>query len=70
LSIDMADWKGVPFRARLASAERLSDAAIRRGLLSLKTPFSSASAWLSRVTRLDQRILNAVFASYVLDGDE
>jgi hypothetical protein len=42
-------------RRELRSAERLSEAAIFFGLVSLKTPCCRSSASLSRVTRCDQR---------------
>jgi hypothetical protein len=42
-------------RRELRSAERLSDAAIFFGSVSLKTPCFRSSASLSRVTRCDQR---------------
>jgi hypothetical protein len=51
---------GAVLRRELLSAERLSDAAIRLGSLSVKTPRFRSSASLSRVTRCDQRF-GAVF---------
>jgi hypothetical protein len=54
VSIDIADWYGVPFRRRLDSADRLSEAAIRRGSRLRKTFFSRSSASLLSVTLADQ----------------
>ena len=51
----MADRNGALLRVRLRSAERLSEAAIERALRPENTLGSRLSAWLSRVTRLDQR---------------
>jgi len=50
-----AYWLGAELRGlwRLRSAERFSDTAMSRALRFLKTPLSSASAWLSRVTLPD-----------------
>jgi hypothetical protein len=56
VSIDMADWYGVPFRRRLCSAERFSDAATARGLFFSKTPGARSSASLVSVTRCDHRV--------------
>ena len=55
VSIDIADRYEFDLRLRLRSAESLSETAIFRGLALLKTPFSSVSASLSRLTRADQR---------------
>ena len=52
--MDMAERKGSVFLRKLLSADRLSDRAIFRGLLSVNTPPSRASALLSLVTRPDQ----------------
>src|SRR3970040_759375 len=52
--MDMAERKGGALRRVLASAERLSDSAIRFGSCQVKTPSSSSSAKLSRVTLADQ----------------
>src|SRR6187431_3290251 len=51
--MDMADRKADVLRFRLRSAERFSEAAMRRGSLHVNTPSSSTSARLSRVTRAD-----------------
>jgi hypothetical protein len=51
----MADWKGVPLRRWLRSADRLSDSATARGLWEAKTMGSRSSALLPVVTRCDQR---------------
>src|SRR6266446_1964036 len=51
----MADWKAVLLRRVLASADRLSEAAIRRALLDLKMFDSKSSALLVRATSADQR---------------
>lgn len=56
-SMDIAERKGGAFRRVLRSAERLSDAAIRRGSDHVKTPGSRSIASLSRMTRPDQRRL-------------
>jgi hypothetical protein len=53
-SIDNADRYGSDLRRWLRAAERFNDAAIRLGLLWLKTPRSRSSASLSLVTRADQ----------------
>ena len=49
----MADWYGVPLRRLLASADRLSESAIRRGSFSVNTPAFRSSALLFRVTSAD-----------------
>ena len=49
----MADWYGVPLRRLLASADRLSESAIRRGFFSVNTPAFRSSALLFRVTSAD-----------------
>ena len=54
LSMDIADWYAVPFRLLLASAERLREAAIRRGSGKRKTSSSRSSALLRLVTSPDQ----------------
>ena len=56
VSIDIAERYEPDLRRRLRSADRLSDMAILRGLDLVKTPFSSTSALLSRVTRPDHRL--------------
>ena len=56
VNIDIAERYEFDLRRQLRSAERLSDWAILRGLDSVNTPASSVSAWLSRVTRADQRV--------------
>jgi hypothetical protein len=56
VSIDIAERYEPDLRRRLRSADRLSDTAILRGLDFVKTPFSSVSALLSRVTRPDHRL--------------
>jgi hypothetical protein len=53
LSIDIADWNGVPLRRRLRSADRFNDAAIALGSL-LKTRRSRSRASLRRDTSADQ----------------
>src|SRR5262245_12441893 len=55
--MERAERKGLALRRRLASAERLSDKAIARGLPRVKTPRSRSSASLSRVTRWDHRLV-------------
>lgn len=55
-SIDIAEPYALDLRRRLRSEDRFSDLAIFRGLDLVKTPFSSVSASLSRVTRPDQRL--------------
>jgi hypothetical protein len=55
LSIDIADWNGLAFRRRLASADLFSEAAIARGERCLKTPGSRSRALLVFMTRADQR---------------
>src|SRR6187200_1245194 len=49
----MAERKGSAFRRRLRSAERLSEAAMRRALANLKTPLSRSRASLVCITRRD-----------------
>ena len=51
----MAERNGALLRARLRSAERFSEAATERALRAENTRGSRLKAWLSRVTRLDQR---------------
>src|SRR5690349_15958115 len=51
----MAERNGALLRARLRSAERFSEAATERALRAENTRDSRLSAWLSRVTRPDQR---------------
>ncbi|KAF7963718.1 hypothetical protein AWV80_06575 [Cupriavidus sp. UYMU48A] len=51
----MADWKAVPLRRRLCSAERLSEAAISFGSVCLKMSGSRSSASLCSLTFCDQR---------------
>lgn len=53
LSMDIADWNGVPFRRLLRTAERLSEAAICRGFDLVKTPCSKSSASLRFMTSAD-----------------
>jgi hypothetical protein len=53
LSIDIADGYGAALRLLLASAERLSESAIRRGFLCLKILGLRSSALLRRVTPPD-----------------
>jgi hypothetical protein len=50
-------------RRELRSAERLSEAAIFFGLVSLNTPCRRSSASLSRVTRCDQRFGDVLLAA-------
>jgi len=52
--MDIADWYAVPFRLLLVSAERLREAAIRRGSGERKTPSSRSSALLRLDTSADQ----------------
>jgi hypothetical protein len=54
--MDIADWKGDAFRRRLASAERLSDAAMRLGLLDVKMLDSRSSALLVCITRCEPTV--------------
>jgi len=54
VSIDIAERYGSALRRRLTSADRLSDAAMRRALENVNTPGSRSSASLVRVTRADQ----------------
>src|SRR6266568_6533849 len=49
----MAERNGSALRRRLRSAERLSDAAMARGLRSLNTPSSRSRASLVSFTRRD-----------------
>src|SRR5688572_4733896 len=56
VSIDIAERNGALLRRLLRSAERLSDAAMARGLRWVKTPCSRSSALLVRMTRADQRL--------------
>lgn len=63
LSIDMAERNGSALRRLLASAERLSDAAIARAERRLKTPGSRSSALLLASTRADQRRVAALPAA-------
>jgi hypothetical protein len=42
----MADWNGLTFLRRLASADRFNDSAMRRALCDLKIPGSKSSALL------------------------
>jgi hypothetical protein len=56
-------------RRELRSAERLSEAAIFFGLVSLKTPCFRSSASLSRVTRCDQRFGDAFLAADFLRAE-
>jgi len=51
----MTDWKGVPLRLRLVSAERFNDRAMGLGLEDLNTDGSRSSASLLRMTPADQR---------------
>ena len=51
--MDIAERYAFDLRRRLLSAERLSESAIARGLVFVKTPSSSVNASLSRVTRAD-----------------
>src|SRR5712671_6333687 len=68
--MDRAERKASALRRRLRSAERLSDAAIRFGLLSLNTPGSRSSALLSRVTRCDHlRAVRVPFRPAALRDD-
>jgi hypothetical protein len=53
--MDMAERYGSDLRRLLASAERLSESAIARGLRLVKTPLSRSSASLVCITRLDHR---------------
>src|SRR5262245_43543350 len=53
----MAERNGGALRLSARSTERFSEAAIWRGLRSLKTSLSRSMAWLSRVTRADQRLV-------------
>jgi len=55
LSMDMADWSGVPFRRMLSSVERLSDSAIFLGSFQVNTSGSRSSALLRFATSADQR---------------
>ncbi len=52
-SIDIADWKGPAFRRVLASADRFSERAIRRGSSDVNTPGSRSSASLRSATCRD-----------------
>ncbi|HUO57740.1 MAG TPA: hypothetical protein VMV05_06140 [bacterium] len=54
LGMDMADWRGVPFRLGLSMAERLREAAIRAGFFQVKMPCYSSRARLSLATLADQ----------------
>lgn len=54
-SIDIAAWNGRALRRVLASAERLSDRAIRRGSSQVNTPGVRSSASLRLVTSCDHR---------------
>src|SRR5262245_19540140 len=55
--MERAERKGLALRRSLASAERLSDKAIARGLPRVKTPRSRSSASLAWVTRWDHRLV-------------
>src|SRR3990170_8240526 len=54
--MDMAERKGSAFRRVLSSADRLSEAAISFGSLSVNTPVSRSSAAECSVTACDQRL--------------
>ena len=56
VSMDIAERYELDLRRRLASADRFRETAILRGLDFVRTPPSSVSASLSRVTRADQRL--------------
>lgn len=60
-SIDMAERNGGLLRRVLDSAECCSERAIFSGSVQVNTPSSRSSAWLSRVTLPDQRVLEGVF---------
>src|SRR5262249_59192098 len=63
----MAERYGSDLRLLLRSAERLREAAMRFGSLSVKTPRSRSSASLFWVTRCDQRRPVAALARLPLD---
>src|SRR5579871_3932029 len=60
----MAERKGADLRLLLASAERLSEAAIARAESLQKTPCSRSSASLVRMTRADHRDPRTRFADF------
>jgi len=66
VSIDIADAYGPLFLAVLFSADRRSDSATARGVAFVKTPASSSSARLSRVTRPDHRFVDAAMLHLAL----
>jgi len=53
--MDIADWNGLDFRRRLASADRFNDCAMRRALDDVNTPGSRSSASLVLETAPDHR---------------
>jgi hypothetical protein len=54
-NMDIADWNGLVFRRRLASADRFNDLAMLRALRNLNTPGCRSKALLFFDTSLDQR---------------
>ena len=65
--MDSADRYALVLRRELRSAERLSEAAIFFGSVSLKTPCLRSSASLPCVTRCDQRLGDGFVADFLAD---
>jgi hypothetical protein len=62
----MADWNGLDFRRRLASADRFNDCAMRRALRDLNTPGSRSSASLFLETAADHLRTRGAAAPFLL----